>query len=99
VTVEISGKRRLLIAWSVLVAITLSYLWVDGRADDDGALVASTTATVAAIGLALVKLRIIMRELMDVRRAPMLLRRATDLLLVVIAVALLSSYLIGKAAA
>jgi hypothetical protein len=99
VTVEISGKRRLLIAWSVLVAITLSYLWVDGRADDDGALVASTAATVAAIGLALVKLRIIMRELMDVRRAPMLLRRATDLLLVVIAVALLSSYLIGKAAA
>ena len=42
-------------------------------------LVASTAVTVAAICLALVKVRIIMREFMEVRHAPPLLRRLTDL--------------------
>ena len=96
---EISPKRRLLIAWLVLVAITVMYLWIDRSVDGDGVLVASTTATVAAIVLALVKFRIIVRELMDVRHAPAILRRLTDLLVVVIAVALLGTYLVGRAAA
>ena len=34
VTVETSGKKRLLGAWLVLVAITLIYLWIDHSADD-----------------------------------------------------------------
>jgi hypothetical protein len=97
--VELSDKRRLFITWLVLVAITVMYLWIDRSADDAGTLVASTTVTVAAIGLALVKFRIIMREFMDVRHAPAILRRLTDLLVALIAVALLGSYLIGHAAA
>ena len=40
-----------------------------------------------------------MREFMDVRNAPPLLRRLTDLLVVVIAVSLLASYLVGRAVA
>ena len=59
----------------------------------------STTVTVAAIVLALVKLRIIMREFMDVRHAPRMLRTMTDVLVVVMGVALLGSYLVGKAVA
>ncbi|MGH9274004.1 MAG: cytochrome C oxidase subunit IV family protein [Acidimicrobiales bacterium] len=96
---EISDKKRLLVVLLVLVAITVVYLWLDNTADDSGVLVSSVAVTVSAIGLALVKFRIIMREFMDVRHAPPLLRRLTDLVAVVIAVSLLTSYLVGRAVA
>lgn len=96
---ESSSKRRLNIAWLVLVAITVMYLWIDHTADEDGVPVARTAVTVSAIVLALVKYRLIMREFMDVRHAPPLLRRLTDLLVAVIAVALLTSYVVGRAVA
>ena len=96
---ETSSKRRLLVAWLVLVAITIMYLWIDHSADDSGVLVASTAVTVTAIFLALVKFRIIMREFMDVRHAPQFLRRLTDLWIALIAVALLATYFAGKAVA
>jgi hypothetical protein len=95
--VNLSTEKRLAVAWVVVVAITLVYLVVDRSADDDGVLVASTAASVAAIVLALVKLRIIMREFMDVRHAPKVLRTLTDALLVVMAVSLLGTYLVGQA--
>lgn len=94
---EASGKKRLIVAWLIVVAITVIYLWIDNTADDRGVVVASTAVTLAAIGLALVKFRIIMREFMDVRHAPPLLRRLTDLLMAVIAVALLTAYFVGRA--
>ncbi len=93
------AKKRLFVMWLVLVAITLIYLWIDSSADDRSVLVASTAATVAAIVLALVKFRIILREFMDVRHAPPLLRHLTDLLVVVIAVSLLSTYFVGRSLA
>jgi hypothetical protein len=96
---KLSADKRLFVAWLVVVGITLMYLVIDGSADNGGVLVASTSATVAAIVLALVKLRIIMREFMDVRHAPQVLRRMTDILLVVVAVALFGSYFAGKALA
>jgi hypothetical protein len=99
VTVDRSSTKRLFVAWLVLVAITLIYLGIDHSADATGALVASTAVTVAAICLALVKVRIIMREFMDVRHAPPFLRRSTDALVVGIAIALLASYLVGRAVA
>ncbi|MBV9043368.1 MAG: cytochrome C oxidase subunit IV family protein [Acidimicrobiia bacterium] len=96
---ETSAKKRLLVAWVVVVAITVIYLWIDRSADDRGVLVSSVAVTVAAIGLALVKFRIILGEFMDVRHAPRALRRITDLLVVVIAMALLSAYFVGRAVA
>jgi predicted transposase YdaD len=99
VKVETSAKKRLLVAWVVVVAITVIYLWIDHSADDRSVLVSSVAVTVAAIGLALVKFRIILREFMDVRHAPPALRRMTDLLVVIIAVALLSAYFVGRAVA
>jgi hypothetical protein len=83
----------------MVVAITLIYVWIDRSADSDGVLVASTAASIAAIVLALVKLRIIMREFMDVRHAPKALQTMTDALLVVMAVSLLGAYLVGQAIA
>ena len=96
---ETSRKQRLNNAWLVLVAITVIYLWIDHTADKDGVPVSSTGVTVSAVVLALVKYRIIMREFMDVRHAPQVLRRMTDILLVVVAVALFGSYFAGKALA
>jgi hypothetical protein len=91
-----SPKRRLDLAWLVVVAITVVYLLIDHTAEEGGVATASTAVTVAAIALALVKYRIVLREFMDVRHAPLLLRRLTDLLVAVIAASLLTAYFVGK---
>jgi hypothetical protein len=90
-------NKRLAIVWLVLTAMTLAYIWLDHSADDHGALNASTVVTVAAIVMALVKVRIIFREFMEVRHAPVLLRRLTDGWVVLMAACLLGSYFIGSA--
>jgi hypothetical protein len=77
--------------------MTLAYIWLDRSADDDGVLKASTVVTVSAIVIALVKVRIIFREFMEVRHAPVLLRRLTDGWVVLMAAFLLGSYFIGAA--
>ena len=95
----ISGARRLATAWVVVVVFTLIYLVIDHTVDDGGVLGASTVATIAAISLALLKVRIIMREFMDVRHAPRILRTVTDALVIVMAAALFGTYLVGRAVA
>jgi hypothetical protein len=90
-------NKRLAIVWVVLTAMTLVYVWLDHSADDDGVLKASTVVTVCAIVIALAKVRIIFREFMEVRHAPVLLRRLTDAWVVLMAVCLLGSYVIGSA--
>ena len=94
-----SSSKRLNLAWVVLVAITVIYLWIDHTADEDGTPVSSTAVTVSAIVLALVKYRIVLREFMDVRHAPRLLRRLTDIVVAAISVSLLSAYFVGRALA
>lgn len=89
--------KRLVTAWAIVVALTLIYLVIDGSVDDAGVLRADTVASTFAILLALAKLRIIMREFMDVRHAPKVLRGWTDALVVVMGVSLLGTYLVGRA--
>ncbi len=60
-------NKRLFGAWSILVAISLAYLWFDHEATHQGLPSASTVVTVVAICFALIKVRIIMREFMEVR--------------------------------
>jgi hypothetical protein len=90
-------NKRLAIVWLILSAMTFAYIWLDDRADNDGMLRASTVVTVSAIVIALVKVRIIFREFMEVRHAPALLRHLTDAWVVLMAVCLLGSYFIGSA--
>lgn len=90
-------NKRLAIVWLVLSVMTLAYIWLDRSADDDGMLRASTVVTVSAIVIALMKVRIIFREFMEVRHAPVLLRRLTDAWVVLMAVCLLGSYFVGSA--
>jgi hypothetical protein len=93
--VHLSAERRLAVAWLAVVAVTLIYLLIDGS----GISGASAVASVSAIGVALVKLRIIMREFMDVRHAPRVLRTLTDALVITMGVFLVGTYLIGRAIA
>jgi hypothetical protein len=90
-------KKRLLIVWLVLSSITLLYLWMDHSVDRGGISGPSVVVTASAIVIALIKVRIIFREFMEVRRAPALLCRLTDLWVVLMATCLLGSYAIGIA--
>jgi hypothetical protein len=99
VIVSATFNKRLLIVWLILTAMTLSYVWIDHTADQNGTFRASTVVTVSAIVIALIKVRIIFREFMEVRHAPLLLRRITDGWVVLIGAALLGSYFIGSALA
>ena len=90
-------NKRLAIVWLVLTAMTLAYVWLDQSADDDGTFRASTIVTVSAIVIALIKVRIIFREFMEVRHAPVMLRRLTDAWVVLMAACLLGSYFVGSA--
>ena len=96
---SITGSKRLLVVWAVLTAMTLVYVWLDHSADRDGTLQASTVVTVSAIVIALIKVRIIFREFMEVRHAPALLRRLTDGWVVLVGICLLGSYFVGSAIA
>jgi Prokaryotic Cytochrome C oxidase subunit IV len=88
-------NKRLLVVWLILASLTLTYLWIDQSAN--GSLRSSAIVTSSVIVIALVKVRIIFREFMEVRQAPVLLGRLTDAWVVLIAVALLGSYFIGTA--
>ena len=92
-------NKRLLIVWAILSSMTLVYVWLDHSVDQSGTLKASTVVTVSVIVIALIKVRIIFREFMEVRHAPALLRRLTDGWVVLIGVCLLSSYFVGSAIA
>ena len=92
-------NRRLLIVWAILTSMTLVYVWLDEAVDSNGTLNASTVVTVSAIVIALIKVRIIFREFMEVRHAPPLLCRLTDGWVVLVGTALLGSYFIGMAVA
>ncbi|KHO24725.1 cytochrome C oxidase subunit IV family protein [Mycolicibacterium setense] len=92
-------NKRLLIVWLVLTAMTLAYVWLDEAVDENGTLKASTVVTVSAIVIALVKVRIIFREFMEVRHAPALLCRLTDGWVVLIGICLLGSYFVGSVVA
>lgn len=86
-------NKRLLFVWLILAALTLAYLWIDHSVD--GSLRTSAVVTSSVIVIALVKVRIIFREFMEVRDAPVLLCRLTDAWVVLIGVSLLSCYFIG----
>ncbi|MCV6963905.1 hypothetical protein BST27_02720 [Mycobacterium intermedium] len=92
---EIKFNKRLLTAWLVLASLTLAYLWIDHSVD--GSPGPSVAVTLSVIGIALIKVRIIFREFMEVRHAPAVLCRLTDAWVVLVGVSLFSCYLVGSA--
>jgi cytochrome c oxidase subunit IV len=89
-------EKRLIFVWLALSAITLAQLAL-GSLGKQGALRPNAAITSSAIVIALIKVRVIIREFMDVRHAPVLLCRLTDLWVVVTGVSLLGSYFVGMA--
>jgi hypothetical protein len=94
-----STNTRLFVVWLVLVGITVSYLLIDHSATQHGVATASALVTAGAICLALIKVRIIMREFMELRGAPQFLCRLTDFWVILMGVAMLGVYLAGRAVA
>ena len=94
-----ASNKRLLIVWAILTSMTLVYVWLDHSVDRNGTQQASTVVTVSAIVIALIKVRIIFREFMEVRHAPALLCRLTDGWVILIGVCLLTTYFVGSAIA
>ena len=91
-------EKRLLVVWLALSAITLVSLWM-GLLDGPPVLGPNAVVASSAIVIALVKARIIFREFMEVRHAPLLLGRITDAWLLVTAACLLGAYFAGSALA
>lgn len=87
-------ETRLAIVWLALSLISATSLLVGGT-DAEAGLQASAAITVGVIAVALIKVRIIMREFMEIRHAPPLLNRLTDLWLATTAASLLGIYLFG----
>jgi hypothetical protein len=92
-------NKRLLAIWLVLSSMTLFYVWLDHSADRGGALQPSTVVSVSAIVIAMIKVRIIFREFMEVRHAPAMLCRLTDAWVLLVGACLLGAYFIGLAVA
>ena len=93
-----TAERRLGIVWLALSAISaLSYLIGASREQD--AFRPDAAITFGVILIALVKVRVIVREFMEVRHAPVLLGRLTDIWLSLTGVALLGTYLVGALSA
>jgi hypothetical protein len=88
-------NRRLLVVWVALASLTLGYLWIDHSVG--GSLRSNAVVTSSVIVIALIKVRIIFREFMEVRHAPVLMRRLTDVWVLVIAAGLFGSYFVGLA--
>ena len=89
-------ERRLFFVWLALAAITLAQLVVGSLGARDS-LTPNTAVTLSAIVIALIKVRVIIREFMEVRHAPALLGRLTDLWVVLTGVSLLGAYFVGMA--
>jgi hypothetical protein len=89
-------EKRLIVVLLALSAITITQLGV-GSLDGRDALRPNAVITASAITIALLKVRIIVREFMEVRHAPVLLGRLTDLWLVLAGVSLLGCYFAGRA--
>ena len=87
-------EKRLIVVLLVLSAITITQLGV-GSLDGQDALRPNAAITSGAIVIALIKVRIIIREFMEVRHAPVLLCRLTDLWVVFAGVSLLGCYFVG----
>jgi hypothetical protein len=90
------SDKRLLAVWLALSAITVAQLGVGSVAGRD-VLAPNLAVTAGAIVIALVKVRVILREFMEVRHAPRMLRRLTDLWVAFAGVSLLGVYLVGMA--
>jgi hypothetical protein len=88
---SIFARNRLVVVWFFLSAITL-LAWAIGAAHGKGPLHPDGAVAVSAIAITLIKVRVIIREFMDVRAAPTQLKTVTDAWLTVFGLAMGLAY-------
>ena len=86
-----SDENRLTASWLGLSLITLVSWWI-GANHGQGHFEPNAAITTAVLTIAAIKIRVIMREFMEVRHAPRLLRRLTDGWIAIVFVLLLVLY-------
>ncbi len=82
---------RLTLAWFALVAVTLLSWWI-GTRHGAAPFAPSAVLSLGVLVISAVKVRVILREFMEVRRAPVLLRRLTDAWIALLFVAMIAAY-------
>jgi len=87
-------EKRLFVVWLALSLLSMLQLWLSSYNSQE-TFTPNATITFSVIAMALIKVRFIMREFMEVRHAPPLLSRFTDIWLLITAVALLGTYSVG----
>lgn len=87
----LSSQKRLIVTWTALVAVTALAWWI-GAHHGTGPLHPDAAVAIGAIAIALIKVRVIMREFMDVRSALPRLKLVTDAWLAVFGTAMLLAY-------
>jgi hypothetical protein len=90
---SVSSQSRLVIAWSVLSAITLLAWWI-GAHHGKGSLQPDPVVGLSAMAITVIKVRVIIREFMDVRHAPVQLKYVTDAWLIVFITAMVIAYFV-----
>jgi len=91
---SVSSQSRLVIAWSVLCAITLLAWWI-GAHHREGSLQPDPVVGLSAMAITVIKVRVIIREFMDVRHAPVQLKYVTDAWLIVFITAMVIAYFVS----
>ncbi len=89
-----STRRVIILVWLILVLATCLSLWVG---ENQIPVTRIGLATSVVIALALIKIRLVMHYLMEVRTAPLVLRRVLDAWLALAGGAILSIYWLGEA--
>jgi Prokaryotic Cytochrome C oxidase subunit IV len=89
-----SAANRITLVWLGLSAITLLSWWIGAKHGAE-VFARSGIVTFSVILLAAIKIRFILREFMEVRSGPVLLKRLTDGVVVVMAGGLLAVYASG----
>jgi Prokaryotic Cytochrome C oxidase subunit IV len=86
-----TARNRLLIVWAALTLITL-VSWGIGASHGTGPIRPDAAVALGAIAITLIKVRVIIREFMDVRAAPKKLKTVTDAWLITFGLAMLAAY-------
>ena len=91
---SITPATRLTLTWFALVAVTLLSWWI-GTRHGEAPFMPSAALSLGVLLISAVKVRVILREFMEVRHAPVLLKRVTDVWLALLFVAMIAAYLMG----
>lgn len=91
---SITPATRLTLTWFALVAVTLLAWWI-GTRHGEAPFVPSAALSLGVLVISAVKVRVILREFMEVRHAPALLKRGADVWLAALFAAMTAAYLLG----